>query len=275
MKMSKTIAAFSAVVMALSASVSLNQAVSAAGDFVSYADEVVSLVNAERVSAGLNPLESVPVLNEVATMRSQEITRSFSHTRPDGRSCSTALNDYGVKWKTSGENIAYGYDSPESVVNGWMNSAGHRANILNANFEYIGVGVVEYGGLLYWTQTFTGGSEFGDFATSEISVPIPENPETVSTPCNGENCEPVNSQPSVPCVGENCQPANIQPSVPCVGENCIPFSFDCLNQNKNCQIFSCLPDCLQNAPYCDSSPICGNASPNCLIGALTGLTCSN
>ncbi len=266
MKMSKTIAVFSAVVMAMSATVTLNQSVSAGEDFGSYADEVVSLVNAERASVGLQPLEAVPVLNDVATMRSQEITRSFSHTRPDGRSCSTALDDYGVKWMTSGENIAYGYDSPESVVNGWMNSEGHRANILNQNFEYIGVGVVEYGGLLYWTQTFTGGSQFDNAYTPETVAPVQND-----SPCVGENCQPVTASPSAPCVGENCNP--VYNSSLCVGENCIPFTFtsDCVGENCPASVFASLSNCLKNSPACFTLPACGNDSGQCPLNQLAGL----
>ncbi len=262
MKMTKTLAAFSAVIMALSAASLLNHSVYAGEDLQSYADEVVTLVNAERVSAGLQPLEAVPVLNDVATLRSQEITRSFSHTRPNGKSCSTALDDYGVTWRTSGENIAYGYDSPESVMNGWMNSQGHRENILNSNFEYIGVGVVEYGGLLYWTQTFTGGSDFDNAYT----------PETVTT--SPETAKP--AETIVPCVGENCNPVT-NPS--CANGNCTPFIFNPSCQNGTCQngTFAQIPDCLKNAGICFTLPSCGtnavlgNSSGQCPLGQLAGL----
>ena len=100
-----------------------------------YVQEVVSLINQERTAQGLNPLQNDSALNQSAEIRSQELITNFSHTRPDGRNCSTVLNDNGITWRTTGENIAYGYPDAESVMNGWMNSSGHRANILNDSFD--------------------------------------------------------------------------------------------------------------------------------------------
>ena len=91
-----------------------------------------------------------------AHIRAKEIVRSFSHTRPDGRSCFSAAADSGVSYRTAGENIAYGYATPQQVVNGWMNSEGHRKNILSASFTGIGVGCYEHNGVLYWSQFFIG-----------------------------------------------------------------------------------------------------------------------
>jgi len=86
-----------------------------------------------------------------AQVRAKEIKTSFSHTRPDGRSCFTALDEAGASYMGAGENIAIGQRTPEQVVNDWMNSEGHRKNILNSNFKYIGVGVDGTA----WTQLFT------------------------------------------------------------------------------------------------------------------------
>lgn len=80
----------------------------------------------------------------------------FDHTRPDGSSFSSIFKDMGISYYTAGENIAMGYPSPEAVVAGWMNSPGHRANILNANFNAIGVG---YAPGNAWVQLFIGSSE--------------------------------------------------------------------------------------------------------------------
>lgn len=121
---------------------------------MSFQDQVVYLVNQERALKGLEPLYAVPVMIEAADLRSDEIKEKFSHTRPDGSSCFTVLPQFGIKYLSAGENIAAGYTTPESVMKGWMNSEGHRANILNANFKYIGVGY-EKGN--YWTQIFIGG----------------------------------------------------------------------------------------------------------------------
>lgn len=119
----------------------------------SKAEQVAALVNEERAKAGLSPLALDPELSANAMVRAQEIIEKFDHTRPDGSSFSTAIT---IPWRTVGENIAYGQSSPEAVMNAWMNSSGHRANILQANFSKIGVGVVESGGRLYWVQLFAG-----------------------------------------------------------------------------------------------------------------------
>lgn len=77
------------------------------------------------------------------------------HTRPDGSSFSTALQQQGVSYRGCGENIAWGQRTPEQVMNGWMNSEGHRANILNKNYKNIGVGFYQENDVNYWVQLFT------------------------------------------------------------------------------------------------------------------------
>lgn len=122
----------------------------------SYAKQVVSLVNAERKKAGLSPLTMKENISAAALVRAKETKTSFSHTRPNGSSFSTALTEQGVKFKGSGENIAWGQKTPKQVMNAWMNSSGHRANILNKNYTSIGVGYyVDSSGTPYWTQLFT------------------------------------------------------------------------------------------------------------------------
>ena len=121
-----------------------------------YIQQVIDLVNQERAKAGLSPVTEAADLSASAAVRAQEITRSFSHTRPDGTYYNTVLNENGVSYMGSGENIAYGQATPAAVMNGWMNSQGHRANILNKNFTEIGVGYYENGsGVKYWVQLFT------------------------------------------------------------------------------------------------------------------------
>ncbi len=121
----------------------------------SFALEVVELVNAERAKAGLSPLSINTRAASAAAVRANEIQRSFSHTRPDGSSFSTALTQAGANYRKSGENIAYGQAAPQQVMNDWMNSAGHRANILDSAFTSIGVGHVQSSsGVHYWTQLF-------------------------------------------------------------------------------------------------------------------------
>lgn len=123
-------------------------------DFNAYADEVIRLVNVERANAGLAPLAKNETACQAAQVRASEIGVSFSHTRPDGRSCFTVFEEFGIRYTTSGENIATGYSTPEAVVKGWMNSPGHRANILNENFDEIGVGVKNVNGSMQWVQLF-------------------------------------------------------------------------------------------------------------------------
>ena len=124
---------------------------------LSYAQRVVQLVNQEREKAGLRPLSISQSAEAAALVRAKEIEDSFSHTRPNGSSFYTALKEQGVSYRSSGENIAWGQKTPEQVMQGWMNSPGHRANILNANFTAIGVGYYRSpAGVNYWTQLFIG-----------------------------------------------------------------------------------------------------------------------
>ena len=120
-----------------------------------YADAVVELVNAERAKAGLSPLSVHEGVAEAANTRAHEIKNTFSHTRPDGSSFSTVLTQAGSSYRSVGENIAYGQSSPEAWMQSWMNSSGHRANILNRDFTSIGVGhYKDASGTDYWTQLF-------------------------------------------------------------------------------------------------------------------------
>lgn len=121
-----------------------------------YIQQVVDLVNVERTNAGLNPLEKSPEVCVAADVRAHEIAGSFSHTRPDGRRYRTVLADCGVSSHFSGENIAGGYRSPSEVVRAWMNSEGHKENIMNPDYTHIGVGYYAdpVSGLQYWCQLF-------------------------------------------------------------------------------------------------------------------------
>ncbi len=122
------------------------------GDF---AAQVIALVNAARAEYGLPALTVDAKVQQAAQVRARESAQSFSHTRPDGGSFSTALTEAGVSYIRSGENIAYGQTTPQQVVQAWMDSAGHRANILDAGFTHIGVGYAVVNGTAYWTQLFT------------------------------------------------------------------------------------------------------------------------
>lgn len=121
-----------------------------------YVLRIVELVNEERAKAGINPLTLQENVTEAAQVRAVECETLFSHTRPNGTSFSTALKEAGVSYRGAGENIAWGQKTPEQVMQGWMNSAGHRANILNEKYTTIGVGYYQNAaGVNYWSQLFT------------------------------------------------------------------------------------------------------------------------
>ncbi|HSH35488.1 CAP domain-containing protein [Schnuerera sp.] len=124
---------------------------------ISIEKEVVKLVNIERQKAGLAPFTYSEELSKVARIKSQDMANKnyFSHNSPTYGSPFDMMKSFGIKYRTAGENIAKGYFSAESVVKGWMNSSGHRANILNPNFGTIGVGYVKANATTYWTQMFT------------------------------------------------------------------------------------------------------------------------
>lgn len=120
-----------------------------------YVNQVLTLVNEERAKSGLSPLTLDAAACDAAQTRAREIVSNFSHTRPGGKSFSTALTESGVKFRSAGENIAYGQTSPSQVMNGWMNSSGHRANIMNKNYTKIGIAHYEdASGTDYWVQLF-------------------------------------------------------------------------------------------------------------------------
>ncbi|NLP49893.1 CAP domain-containing protein [Bacillus sp. RO1] len=128
----------------------------AAGAVSEFEKKVVELTNAEREKQGLAPLELDEELSKVAKEKSKDMQQNnyFSHNSPTYGSPFDMMKQFGVEYRTAGENIAQGQQSPEEVVNAWMNSEGHRANIMNENFTHIGVGHVEEGN--YWTQMFIG-----------------------------------------------------------------------------------------------------------------------
>lgn len=119
-----------------------------------YEEEVIRLVNAERAKNGLSALTYDWELSRIARYKSEDMRKNnyFSHTSPTYGSPFNMLKSFGVSYKSAGENIAKGYKTPAAVVEGWMNSSGHRANILNKSFTHIGVGYVADGN--YWTQLF-------------------------------------------------------------------------------------------------------------------------
>jgi len=120
-----------------------------------YETEVIRLVNVERARSGLKPLTADWQLSRTARYKSRDMhdNRYFSHTSPTYGSPFEMMTSFGISYRAAGENIAMGQKTPEAVVSAWMNSPGHRANILNRSFGKIGVGYVADGN--YWTQMFT------------------------------------------------------------------------------------------------------------------------
>ena len=114
----------------------------------SLSGEVVRQVNRERTGRGLGALRVSAELSRAARIRAGEITRKFSHTRPDGSAWRT------VSSAAYGENIAMGQRTADKVMAAWMTSSGHRANILRASYGSIGVCAVISGGVTYWVQLF-------------------------------------------------------------------------------------------------------------------------
>lgn len=116
--------------------------------------QVVDLTNAERAKEGLKPLEMHSPLMEVAQAKSEDMAKNnyFSHTSPTYGSPFDQIKSAGISYRSAGENIAQGQRTPQQVVQAWMESPGHRQNIMNANYTHIGVGFVENG--YYWTQQF-------------------------------------------------------------------------------------------------------------------------
>ena len=124
-------------------------------DLDAYAQEVLALTNAQREAAGLNTLSADPVLTEMAMLRARELEESYSHTRPSGENCKTVFGEFETDLRFWGENAAKGNRTPEAVVEAWMDSPGHRENLLREDAEYLGVGVwQDEDGILYWVQLF-------------------------------------------------------------------------------------------------------------------------
>lgn len=120
-------------------------------------NEVIRLVNVERTKRGLQPLKANWELSRVARLKSQDMANKgyFSHQSPTYGSPFNMMENFGIRFSSAGENIAYGQKTPAQVMTAWMNSPGHRANILSPSYTEIGVGLARNkNGVPYWTQMF-------------------------------------------------------------------------------------------------------------------------
>lgn len=132
------------------------EAAPATSEVSAYEKKVLELTNQERAKAGVPALKLDVELSKVAREKSRDMQSKgyFDHNSPTYGSPFDMMKQFGISYTTAGENIAMGQQSPEEVVQAWMNSEGHRKNIMNANFTHLGVGHVADGN--YWTQMFIG-----------------------------------------------------------------------------------------------------------------------
>lgn len=140
--------------------------------------EVIELVNKERMANGRRPVSFTDKMQQAVHIRKEEVKSYYSHTRPDGTSCFTVFDEVGVNAYGAGENIAGGYSTPAAVMNGWMNSTGHRSNILDSSFSHMGAGEVSRS----WVQMFAGCP-----GTKTYALLLPRDSLTVSKGTPVEN----------------------------------------------------------------------------------------
>lgn len=156
-------------------------------DVNEFVDIASANINAMRMKNGLEPLQTAPLLQKMCQERADELTKSYSHSRANGDAWYTILTDYGIDTNCfAGENIAAGYDTPEGVVEGWMNSAGHRKNILNTNYEYFAVGVSYYENdpeyyFYYWDLILLSSDSGFEDAYTPLATVMPETEQTTTT----------------------------------------------------------------------------------------------
>ena len=156
-------------------------------DVNEFIDIASANINAMRMKNGLEPLQTAPLLQKMCQERADELTKSYAHSRVNGDAWYTILTDYGIDTNCfAGENIAAGYDTPEGVVEGWMNSAGHRRNILNTNYEYFAVGVSYYENdpeyyFYYWDLILLSSDSGFEDSYTPLATVIPETEQTTTT----------------------------------------------------------------------------------------------
>lgn len=155
--------------------------------------DVLARVNQERARNGLSALARIAELDTAARRHSLDMATNnfFSHTGSDQTSAGDRANAAGYHWYTWGENIAAGYPTAQAVMDGWMNSPGHRANILNPNFRDIGIAAVTHAGSrygIYWTQVF--GARTGGTTPPPPPDPTPTPAPTPTTPATKPTPKP-------------------------------------------------------------------------------------
>lgn len=177
--------------------------------------EVVALVNAERAKQNLPALGTFGTLTAAAEIRAPELVKLFEHTRPDGTACFTALDEAGVNYYMAGENIAAGSSTAAGVMEMWMNSPGHKANILHKSFTHIGVACVKSGSSYYWVQMFVSSStpSSGTGTAPAVSVEIsPSTLELTAGETGSVTAKAVNTSASVTYTSSNQTVATVNRS---------------------------------------------------------------
>ena len=184
----------------------------AASSASNYENAVLFWVNVERSRHGLSKLKTTDALLSASGTRSKELYTKFSHTRPNGNRWTTALSSRGISYRNAAENIAAGYTSPCSVVKAWMESDGHRSNILNSKYSYLGVGLyyTKSGKKYYWDQLFTGGVSYsGAYSTFNVKpTGLSVNKSSIKLSKNGTTTitgtpSPVYATAEVTCTSSN------------------------------------------------------------------------
>lgn len=133
-------------------------AASAQAGSTEISQQILSLVNAQRTANGLSPLTLNAGLSHVAQAKAEDMKNKnyFSHNSPTYGSPFDMMKSFGISYRTAGENIAKGQKTPQAVMTAWMNSSGHKKNILSPNYTQLGVGYVYNNGSPYWVQMFIG-----------------------------------------------------------------------------------------------------------------------
>ena len=119
-----------------------------------FKEELLVLINLEREKVGVEPLEGLELLYDMANVRAEEASIRFRHTRPDGTRCFTIFKQNALTYKAAGENLAYGYSQPGDIVKAWMNSPSHKDNILDPDFQFVGIGYYDNGRRVYSSLLF-------------------------------------------------------------------------------------------------------------------------
>ncbi|MEO1164568.1 MAG: CAP domain-containing protein [Chloroflexota bacterium] len=182
-----------------------------------YEFDVMALTNAERTSRGLNALTWDTCLYRAAEFHSQDMVDNnfFSHTGSNGSSLAQRAIAQGYNYRNLGENIAWGQRTPAIVVNAWMNSDGHRRNILNANFTNIGIGLVYDGSTPYWTMVLGRGTCDDSPSATPTNTPTMTSTNTLTvTPTNTLTLVPTNTPTLVPTNTPTLVPTNTPTTVP-------------------------------------------------------------